>query len=139
MTRGVRVGGKFYLDTALNFGTRSSPDKFLELSDALEWVLTRWGVHCVHYIDDFVFLGESEAEVQEMVRRFDVVCAQFGVPVKKEKDVGPAQALKVLGVEYDLVEGVVRMPGHQVARIRAGCAQIGSDFEGGVAIQLHGV
>ena len=120
----MRGAGAYYLDTALNFGTRSSPDKFCELSDAMEWVLRRWGVDCVHYIDDFVFIGGSKAEVDEQVARFDAVCKAMGVPVKEEKDVGPAQQLKVLGVEYDLVEGVVAMPASQMQRVTDGCAAI---------------
>ena len=55
------------MDTALNSGTRSSPDKFLELSDAIGWVLQRWGVYSLHYIDDFVFIGASEEEVAEQI------------------------------------------------------------------------
>lgn len=121
---GLCIGGGFYMDTALNFGTRSSPDKFCELSDAIEWVLRRWGVECVHYIDDFIFMGSSEAEVAEQVARFETVCAAFGIPIKKEKDVGPAQRLTVLGVEYDMLRGTVSMPQHQLDRIHAGCTAI---------------
>ena len=73
----------------------------------MEWVLRRWGVDCVHYIDDFILIGSSQAEVEEPVRRFDLVCKGFGIPVKEEKDVGPAQRLTVLGVQYDLIRGVV--------------------------------
>ena len=121
---GLLIAGRYYVDTALNFGTRSSPDKFCELSDAMEWVLRRWGVDCVHYIDDFIFIGSSQAEVEEQVRRFDLVCKGFGIPVKEEKDVGPAQCLTVLGVEYDLMRGVVRMPQRQIDKIVAGCKAI---------------
>ena len=118
---GLKVDGKFFLDTALNFGTRSSPDKFLELSDAVEWVMQRWGVHCFHYIDDFIFVGDSEAEVAEQIARFEAVCKAFGLPIKQEKDVGPAQCITVLGVQYDLRAGAVRMPERQTSRIRAAC------------------
>ena len=121
---GVRVDGAFYLDTALNFGTRSSPDKFLEVADAIEWALRRWGVECTHYIDDFVFMGSSKEEVDEMIARFEIVCAEFGLPIKEEKDVGPAQVLTVLGVEYDLLQGTVRMPQRQLTRIQNGCEAI---------------
>ena len=121
---GVKIAGRYYVDTALNFGTRSSPDKFCELSDAMEWVLRRWGVECVHYIDDFIFLGTSAEDVAEQVRRFELVCAAFGVPIKDEKNVGPAQTLTVLGVEYDLVRGQIAMPERQIARIHAGCTAI---------------
>ena len=121
---GMRVGGRIYIDTALNFGTRSSPDKFLELSDAVEWVMRRWGVECTHYIDDFIFMGGSKEEVDEQIARFEMVCAEFGLPIKEEKDVGPAQRLEVLGVEYDLVAGTVKMPRRQLERIQTGCDSI---------------
>ena len=47
----------------------------------------------MHYIDDFIFIGTSKADVEEQVRRFEIVCAAFGIPVKEEKNVGPAQHL----------------------------------------------
>ena len=64
---GLLIAGRYYVDTALNFGTRSSPDKFCELSDAMEWVLRRWGVDCVHYIDDFIFIGSGSGGTSQAV------------------------------------------------------------------------
>jgi site-specific DNA-cytosine methylase len=137
---GVCVDGQFFLDTALNFGTRSSPDKFLEVSDAVAWVLHRWGIHCVHYIDDFIFLGSSEEEVADMVEKFHVVCDAFGLPIKREKDVGPAQRLTVLGVVYDFQQGTVAMPRGQLDAIRTGCvAAADGSLETRAAASLLGV
>ena len=81
-------------------------------------------MECVHYIDDFIFMGCSEAEVAEQVARFETVCEAFGIPIKKEKDVGPAQHLTVLGVEYDMLAGTTCMPRPQLDRIRDGCTKI---------------
>ena len=81
-------------------------------------------MECVHYIDDFIFIGRLKAEVEEQVHRFELVCAAFGIPVKEEKNVGPAQHLTVLGVEYDLVRGCIAMPEQQVVRIHAGCTAV---------------
>ena len=80
------------------------------------------------YIDDFSssLLGTPKqtplAEVDQQISRFEAVCAACGLLIKQEKDVGPAQCITVLGVEYDLHAGVVRMPVRQTARIRAACS-----------------
>ena len=66
-------------------------------------------------------MGDSEAEVAEQIARFEAVCKAFGLPTKQEKDVGPALCITVIGVQYDLRAGAVRMPGRQTLRIRAAC------------------
>ena len=72
------MSAPWWCAAVVNFGTRSSPDKFCELSDAMEWILRRWNVDCVHYIADFIYIGGSEAEVQEQVARFDAMCEARG-------------------------------------------------------------
>ena len=42
--------GCWYIDTMLPFGLRSAPKIFYALADALEWVLSQWGIESVlHY------------------------------------------------------------------------------------------
>ena len=120
---GVEWDGQFFVDAYLSFGCRSSVDKFLRVSDAVEWVLRRWGVDVVHYIDDFIFIATSDAEAAEGIRKFEIVCAQFGLPIKQEKDVGPGSYVEVLGVVYDLEKGVVEMPARIMNQLAAWCQQ----------------
>ena len=56
---GVQWDGQLYIDTHLSFGCRSSVDRFLTVSDAIEWALRRWGVTAIHYIDDFILIAPT--------------------------------------------------------------------------------
>jgi hypothetical protein len=88
----------------MSFGCRSSVDQWLRFSDAIAWALLRWGVHALHYVDDFIFIAGSEQECREQLNKFETICAQWGVILKDQADCGPAQTLTALGVEYDLVK-----------------------------------
>ena len=66
-------------------------------------MLTRWGVHNLTYIDDFIFIAATKAECEEAVRRVKAICADWGVVMKDERDAAPAQNMVALGIEYDLI------------------------------------
>ena len=69
----------------------------------LSYALTRWGVHNLTYIDDFIFIATTKAECEEAVCKFKAICADWGVILKDEKDAAPAQRMTALGIEYDLI------------------------------------
>ena len=71
---GLQWDGQYFMDTHLSFGCRSSMDRFLTVTDALEWALRRWGVNVVHYIDDFVFISDSDEEAKVAIEKFEVIC-----------------------------------------------------------------
>ena len=102
--QGIKWKGKYYIDTRMSFGCRSSVDQWLRISKALSYALTRWGVHNLTYIDDFIFIAASKEECDEAVRKFKIICADWGVVLKDEKDAGPAQKMTALGIEYDLIK-----------------------------------
>ena len=101
--QGIKWQGKYYIDTRMSFGCRSSVDQWLRISKALSYALTRWGVHNLTYIDDFIFIAATKAECKEAVRKFKAICADWGVVLKDEKDAAPAQRMIALGIEYDLI------------------------------------
>jgi site-specific DNA-cytosine methylase len=101
--QGIKWDGKYYIDKRMSFGNRASVDQWLKFSDALQWTLLRWGVHALHYVDDFIFIAGSEEECRQMVAKFEHICEQWGVVLKVQKDCGPAQVLTALGVEYDMI------------------------------------
>ena len=53
--------GRFYFDTRLPFGSRSSPFIFNAFADAILWILVvRLGLTgVVHYLDDFFIMARS--------------------------------------------------------------------------------
>ena len=78
----------------------------------------------MHYIDDFCFVCGSEAEAQEAVWKFEVICQEFGIPIKHQKDEGPAQVVEMLGVVYDMLEFTAHMPATKLKEIQAGCEKV---------------
>ena len=115
--QGIKWDGKYYIDKRMSFGNRASVDQWLRFSDALHWTLLRWGVHALHYVDDFIFIAGSEAECKEMVRKFEYLCQQWGVVLKTQEDCGPAQVLTALGVEYDLIKMTRRITPTRVVQL----------------------
>ena len=56
---GLKWSGTTYIDKALPFGLHSAP-KFSAMADCLAWaMLTKGVVNCVHYLDNFSFLGST--------------------------------------------------------------------------------
>ena len=100
--QGIKWDNQYYIDLRMSFGCRSSVDQWLRFSDAMEWTMARWGVHAVHYVDDFIFIAASREECEEQLRKFRAMCKAWGVVLKEQEDCGPAQQLLALGVHYDL-------------------------------------
>ena len=83
---------QYYIDLRMSFGCRSSVDQWLRFADALSWCLDRWGVHALHYVDDFIFIADSEEECQRQVNKFNAICKAWNVGLKQQDDCGPALA-----------------------------------------------
>ena len=77
-----------------------------------QWILGRNGVdNCLHYQDDFLILGygwsnKCGVALQRVLR----ICAYLEVPIVQKKTEGPATRLVFLGIEIDMVKGVMRLP-----------------------------
>ena len=102
----------------MSFGCRSSVDQWLRISSALSHALTRWDVHSLTYIDDFIFIAASKAECEESVRKFKALCKDLNVILKEEKDAAPTQKLIALGIKYNLIEMTRRITKKRRADIK---------------------
>ena len=113
---------KLYLDTALPFGLRSAPKIFTAVADALEWAMKKRGVsaHAAeHYLDDFILLGSPHSqECQANLDTALTVCSTLGVPLAREKLVGPATCLTFLGIEVDTASLELRLPEEKLMALR---------------------
>ena len=67
---------KLYINTVLSFGSRSAPKIFSAIADALEWVLTKYGVTFIlHYLDDCLTIGKPESkECKQNLETIQKVC-----------------------------------------------------------------
>jgi hypothetical protein len=108
---GFEWKGRFYKFTVLPFGLASSPRTFTKVVQAM---VERWrakGILVFFYIDDFLFLGNSKQELEQMMKVVREDLEKLGWIVKAEKSVlSPVQLVEFLGVEIDLLKGVIRVP-----------------------------
>ena len=112
--------GKLYIDTVLPFGLRSAPKIFSAIADALEWVLTKYGVTFIlHYLDDYLTTGKPESkECQQNLETIQKVCNHLGVPLKLEKIEGPTTSLVFLGILIDTTKMELRLPDGKLSELR---------------------
>lgn len=118
---GIRWGDSLYLDATLPFGLRSAPKIFNALADALEWIVRQQGICYVwHYLDDFLVAGRpGSGECMNSLQTILKICSILGIPLAKEKLAGPALNLAILGIEFDTVQLVLRLPPEKLSRITA--------------------
>ena len=72
----------------------------------------------IHILDDFLFLGPSEAKCTIDLKNFLNLCHQIGVPIANEKTMGPATALKFAGITLDTVSMEARLPDDKLDKCR---------------------
>ena len=116
---GFRWEGRYFVDTRLPFGSRSSPFIFTQFADLLHWILHNvyYIAFILHYLDDyFLCAGSREACAQDM-SRMQGACAFLGVPLAAGKTAGPTQQLTYLGIEIDAAAQVVRLPQVKLAAL----------------------
>ena len=117
---GIEWRGELHADGMLPFGLRSVPKSFTAVADTLEWIVRRRGVRYVdHYLDNyFMFGAPHSSECTDALSTICRACADLGVPLAMDKLEGPSAWLTLLGIEVDMVEGVLRLPRDKLARIR---------------------
>ena len=96
--------GKYFVDTVLPFGLRSSPGIFNQFANLVCWVIkSKFGiVSIIHYADDFFLVSGKDIHIAQ--QQLDTVCQAFqemGIPLAKDKIVGPVQKLTYLGIEIN--------------------------------------
>ena len=91
----------FFIEKNLPFGASSACANFQAFSDSLQHILesiegTKY--RCVNYLDDYMFLSESEELCNRMMRAFLDLCSFIGCPVASEKTEWATQELVFLGI-----------------------------------------
>lgn len=115
---GLRWRGTVFIDKVLPFGLRSAPKIFTALADGVQWVLGRHGIsRSLHYLDDFVFVADSQAEAERQKQTLVSVFGSLGVPLETSKLEGPSTCLTFLGIEVDTVALQLRLPEKKLERL----------------------
>jgi len=109
---GYTWDNKFFVDTRLPFGMRSSPFIFNTFADALAWIFINcFGVYLlIHYLDDYFMCNSSFNGCHDDMNKVQTACQELGVPLAPDKIMGPAKSLIYLGIEIDSVRQTIRLP-----------------------------
>lgn len=93
---------------------------FESFSTALHWFVQNKSKNknILHYLDDFLFGGvQGSLQCSSTLSIFIDSCKEWGVPLAEEKTVEPTEILVFLGVEFDTIEMVMRLPQDKVSRV----------------------
>lgn len=118
---GFRVNEKFYFDKTLPFGLSYACNLFEKFSSSLHWILqNKFSVkHCVHILDDFLFLGKPGTnECHDALASFHVLAQDINLPIKSEKTVLPTTTLTFMGLEIDSLKFEIRLPEDKLIKLR---------------------
>ena len=117
---GYKCDDKFYCETVLPSGCRSSPSLFDDLSKILEYLIRTSGgmSNVLHYIDDFWWAAPKDSNACEITLTYmRAVCAELGVPLAEEKTEGPSTKLTFLGIQLDTESQTISIPSAKVKEI----------------------
>jgi hypothetical protein len=118
---GFEFDGKFYADTRLPFGAKSSPAIFNRYSNLFEWIVKNiFGIKwTTHYADDHLLVGYAKGpqSISWVMECFDKAAKMLGVEFSPEKRVGPTKKLTYLGIEINTEAMSIRLPDTKVKEI----------------------
>jgi hypothetical protein len=90
-------------------GASCSPAFFEKFSTFLEWAAKKEACseRITHYADDFFMAGVADeshkSSCVHIIKSFEKVCEKLGVPLAREKSLGPSTKMVYLGLEIDSV------------------------------------
>ena len=121
---GVQWENCSYVDKRLPFGLRSAPKIFSAVADAIQFILTKKGIHnCLHYLDDYILVASSKSEAEQQKQKLCSVFNKLKVPLETSKLEGPATCLSFLGIEVDTSLRQLRLPVEKLTKLKAELAQ----------------
>ena len=117
--------GHFYQFRCLAFGLASAPRVFTKLMKPVTSYLRRQGVHMIIYLDDMLFLNQSqEGLVQDLVLAQKTL-ADLGLVANLTKsELTPVQQIEFLGYQIDSIAMTLSLPKSKISKILAQCRKI---------------
>jgi hypothetical protein len=116
---GFSFQGRFYVDTVLSMGGRSSPAIFDAIAKAAEWICVN-NHHIeflIHLLDDFLSVerpGSEGTALKKILKAF----SSLGIPVNEKKVEGPTTCLEFLGISLDTGEMEARLSPEKIAKLK---------------------
>ena len=106
------LNGKYYINSTLPFGASSSCLIFEKVARILQWIVINEtkNSNISHYLDDFPLFADSMESLTIFMNQFYDIMNRIGMPVAKEKTLGPTQLLEYLGLLIDMLNQCVGIP-----------------------------
>ena len=106
------LNGKIYLNVSLPFRAASSCKIFEAVATLLEWIV-RYHTVCEemsHYLDDYSLLGRGYRDTEIFMDQFMDIMSEIGMPIAKNKTIGPCVILEFLGMLLDFYHQTLGIP-----------------------------
>ena len=71
----------------------------------------------IHYLDDFLIIGESYTDCHNQLEHALATCNNLGIPVSLSKLEGPATKITFLCINIDTIQGELSLPQEKLMRI----------------------
>ena len=101
----------YFVDTRLPYGGRRAPGIFNHLTQAIKRMMARRGYRAiVMYLDDFLVIGATWQECQEVLECLLKLLKVFGFEINWKEVVPPTQQLVLLGILIDTISQILSLP-----------------------------
>ncbi|KAL0180312.1 hypothetical protein M9458_025754, partial [Cirrhinus mrigala] len=116
---GIFWKGAYYFAVRLTFGCKSSPKIFDSLSKTLCWILINNHKlpYVLHLLDDFLIITPPSSPPSLGLSTLVQVFNELGVPLSKEKTLGPCTSIEFLGITLDSISFQASLPSEKVQLI----------------------
>ena len=107
----------YYLDGSLAFGFRHGSFFFQKCSDAIRFIITKFGYpNLLNYIDDLVYIG-LPSEIGTSYQCLLDLLQELGLEISQKKLVAPCTAAICLGILVDSVNRTISIPDEKLKEI----------------------
>ena len=109
----------FFVEKCLPFGSSASCAKFQLFSDCLKHIfeaITGQHFRVTNYLDDFLFVSETQEQCDNMVRGFLNLCEEIGCPVALDKTEWASERMIFLGVMLDGISFCLAIPQEKMTK-----------------------
>ena len=105
------LDGMIYLNVTLPFGAASSCLIFEKVARLLQWIIVaKMDISWIsHYLDDFIVLAQSIAQLLILMEQFKTVFLSIGMPLAEGKTLGPAPILEYLGFLLNFTRQIMQI------------------------------
>ena len=113
-----RFEEKLYQFRRMPFGLSTAPRICTLLLSVVAHRLTReQRLKLIRYLDDFLFITATQAEMERCLRSAQQVFSDFGLVINQEKTEGPSQRIVFLGILLDSVNQTLSCTTERLAEI----------------------